>query len=257
MKKSLGIVFCLLFGLLSRAQVRETETTMLWTLLGVNADLNDKFDLSYYQLHSFSFNSSSLNFIQPDLELGYDLAPDWDVKLGYSPTFSLDGVAGNQLVYHRISARVRLSSHLGRRFRMKNALVAEQHFTQRSKFKQRYYYRLDLYYRDTDLPWRLRPFVNQRFYYYANGQKLQYFNTDGEPTAYESPNGFHAYRLQIGVKVYPIDHFNFSIFYLKQKEFNSRLFNSRDINTIDPNTNTVSRKFYDFTTIGLSCSYNL
>ena len=140
---------------------------------------------------------------------------------------------------------------------MRNSMTAEHHFTQRSKFQQRYYYRLDLYYRNTKLPWRLRPFLDQKLYWYSGGKPLQYYYADGEPAKLESPDGLHAYRIKTGLKLYPSDNFLLSVYYLKQKEFNTELFGSRDINSINPNSNSIRRTFYNFSVIGLSCTYKL
>lgn len=257
MKKFPLIIFFLGTSLSLIAQITETDNTMLWTTLGVSKKLNDKFQISYYQLHSLNLAETRFNFIQPDLEIGYELSKNLDLDLGYSPTFSLDGVKGNQLLYHRVSADIKLSTKVSKRIRMKNSLTMEHHFTQRSKFQQRYYYRLDLYYRDTKLPWRLRPFVNQKLYWYSNGRDLQYYDANGNTTELKSPNGLHAYRIQAGIKLYPMDDFNFSIYFQKQKEFNSGILGSRDINSINPNSNTIRRPFYDFSVIGISCNYSL
>jgi len=251
------LFICLIITTISNAQITETDNTMLWTTLGVNKKLNDKFSLSYYQLHSFSLKDSRFNFIQPDLEIEYELNKNWDASVGYSPTFSLDNVQGNQLLYHRVSADIKVSTKLGKRIRMKNSITGEYHFTQRSKFKQRYYYRLDLYYRNTKLPWKLRPFITQKLYWYANGRDLQYYDANGTKTDLTPPNGLHAYRIKTGIKLYPMDDFSFAIYFQKQKEFNSTLFGGRDINSLNPNSNSIRRSFYDFSVIGISCSYKL
>lgn len=238
-------------------QIRETENSMLWTTLGLSKKIDNNWSISYYQLHSFSLNDSRVNFIQPDLGISYGISRNLNIRFGYTPTFSLDEVKGNQLLYHRISTRIKLNTKISKRIRMRNSFTAEHHFTERSKFQQRYYYRLDLYYRDINLPWRLRPFIDQKLYWYSGGRPLQYYNDDGDPTKLESPNGLHAYRIKAGLKLYPSDKFILTLYYLKQIEFNSELLGSRDINSINPNSNSVSRRFYNFSVIGLSCTYKL
>jgi len=239
------------------AQITETENTMLWTTLGVSKKINDKWSISYDQLHSLSLNDSRFNFIQPDLGISYELRKNLNLEIGYSPTFSLDSNTENQLLYHRVSADIKLRTKVSKRIRMKNSFTAEQHFTQRSKFQQRLYYRLDLYYRNTNLPWRLRPFINQKLYWYSNGRELQYYNDDGSLADLKSPNGLHAYRLKTGFKLYPTDDFIVSIYFQKQKEFNSSILGSSDINSLNPNSNDIRRAFYDFSVLGISCRYKL
>ncbi len=254
MKIKILITSLLLFTTLSNAQINETERTMLWTTFGVSKELTKKLDVSYNQLNSIDLKSTGINFIQPDLALSYALTKKWALGVNYTPTFSIDDVVGNQLVYHRVSERIKLKTKLGKRFRMRNYIVAEQHFTQRSKFKQRYYYRLNIYYRDTKLPWKFRPFIDQKLYRYANGRDLQYYNADGTKANKKAPNGLHAYRFQAGVKLYPSKKFSFMLYYLKQKEFNG---SGNDINSLNPNSNIIRRPFYDFSVIGISCHYKL
>ncbi len=252
--KNYSLILFLILSISLNAQVNETNKTMLWSTLGVSTKLNDNLKLSYYQLHSINLKGGGINFIQPDLGLAYKLNNKWSLEFHYSPTFSIDNNPNNQSLYHRISGKVKVKTKISKRFRMSNALVAEQHFTQRSKFQQRYYYRLDLFYRDTKLPWKLRPFINQKLYVYSNGKPLQYFNADGSLAENKSPNGLHAYRIQTGVKLYPTDKLIFALYYLKQKEFNA---GSNNINVLNPNTNNISRSFYDFSVLGLSLSFKL
>ncbi len=260
MKKTI-LILCLLTSLLTSifisAQIIETDKTMLWTSFGLSKKLNDKFSISYFQLNSLSLKDSRFNFIQPDLKIGYKLNKKWDLSINYTPTISLDTVQGNQSIFHRVSSRIRVSTKVSKRIRMKNSITTEFHFTQRSKFKQRIYYRLDLFYRDTKLPWRLRPFISQKLYWYSGGRLLQYYDTDGVKTDLKAPNGLHAYRIKTGIKLYPTDKVSFSLYYQKQKEFNSSLFGTREINSLNPNSNKIRRSFYDFSVIGVSLNYKL
>lgn len=253
MKKIITII-CLIIGTNINAQITETDNTMLWTTIGVSKKINDKFSASYNQLNSIDLNNNRFNFIQPDLRLNYNINKKLIATIGYSPTFSLDQISGNQLVYHRITGRIRLRTRISKRIRMSNSITAEHYFTQRSKFQQRYYYKLDLYYRNTKLPWRLRPYLTQKLYYYSNGRPMQYYDNNGASTEKKSPNGLHAYRLETGVKFYPTKKFRFSVYYLKQVEFNA---GGSEINNINPNTGSIRRAFYDFNVIGLKCGFSL
>lgn len=258
MKARITILALLWFGLTANAQITESsEKTMFWNTLGVSVPLDDKFSISYFQLHSLSLDQPGFNFIQPDLDINYRVTDRLRFSVGFTPTFSIDDNPDNQLVYHRVTGKLRLNTRISRRIRMNNSFTFEHHFTQRSKFQQRYIYRLDLYYRDTSLPWRLRPFVNQKLYYYTNGRPLQYYDDAGNKTDRVSPNGLHAYRVQLGLKLYPIDGLTVTAYYLKQLEFNTSLLGTRDINSLNPNSNNIRRPFYNFSVIGLSLSYSL
>ena len=259
-KQSIIYIFLIFIGFtyISRAQITENHHQMIWTSFSLNKKISNKFNVNYFQLHSIDLNSSKLNFIQSKFSFNFKLQKHLNFSLGYSPTFSLDGVAGNQLVYHRVSARLRIKTKLPVHLYMKNSIVGEYHFTQRSKWQERYYYRLDLEYRNKHhMPWKMRPFISQKFYWYRNGRLLQYYDAGGNKTDLRSPNGLHAYRFQAGIKVYPIKKWHFTFYYLKQKEFNSSLFGSKEINSLNPNSGKIRRAFYDFAVLGFTLSHKL
>jgi len=259
-KQRIGYILLSFIGFIyvTRAQITETDHQMIWTSFSLNKKINKKFNINYLQLHSIDLYSSKLNFIQSKFSFNYKLKKHLSLSLGYSPTFSLDGVAGNQLIYHRVSTRIRLKTKLPAHLYMKNSIVGEYHFTQRSKWQERYYYRLDLEYRNKNhMPWRMRPFISQKLYWYQNGRLLQYYDTDGNKVDLSSPNGLHAYRLQAGIKIYPIRKWHFTLYYLKQKEFNTSLFNAKNINSLNPVSGKIRKSFYDFTVLGISISHRL
>ena len=198
-----------------------------------------------------------MNFIQTEVNLQYRLSSRWQAYVEYCPTFSLDDIPDNQLLYHRVRAGVRLYTPWAAHFRMYNSWHAEHNFTQRSKFAQRYYYVNDFYYRNASWPWKLRPYLNQRLYWYQNGKELQYYDDFGIRTDRTSPNGLHAYRFQFGMKLYPSANLNLNIFYMKQLEFNTGLFGTLDINSLNPNTGSIRRDFYNFSVIGISATYKI
>jgi len=252
------LILLIFFIKLTNAQINETEKQMLWTTISLSKKINKKVKINYLQLHSVEMNTFKFNFIQPELSFNYKLKKKLTTSISYSPTFSLDGVTGNQLVYHRISGKIKLRTKLIKRIYMSNSFVGEHHFTQRSKWKQRFYYRLDLEYKNNrKLPWKMKPFLSQKLYWYQNGRVLQYYDVAGDKTVLQSPNGLHAYRLKLGLKFYPIKKWNFTIYYLKQKEFNSSFLNTKEINSFNPNTGNIRRSFYDFKVFGLNLNYKL
>ncbi|WP_143542330.1 porin family protein [Robiginitalea sediminis] len=238
-------------------QAEESDPEMTWATFGINKRISEDWRFSYSQLNSYSITESRLNFVQSNLTFNYRINGRWQAQVSYVPTFSIDDDPQNQLVFHRLRGGIRYYTPLGRYFRMYHALNAEHHFTQRSKFSQRYFYRLNFYYRNRDWPWRLRPFIDQRLFWYQGGRDLQYYDTLGNRTERVPPNGLHAYRLQVGFKIYPAKRFNLTFFFMKQKEFNTSLFGSRDINSINPNSGSLRRSFYDFSVFGVSAAYRI
>lgn len=249
-------IFSLLLGSTClKAQVTETDKKMLWVTTSTGTKLNDKFSLSYEQLHSYDLAKGRLNFIQPSLGVHYKPAKKLQLSLNYIPTISIDENPNNQLVYHRVKGRARYYTRVNKRFRMYNSINVEHNFNQFSKYQQRIYLRNDFYYRNNSLPWRLRPFIEQRLYWYQGGRDLQYYGDDGTKLEKVPPNGLHAYRGKIGVKLYPIKNMNLSLYLLKQEEFNTSLFGTRDINSLNRKKNKIRRKYYDYTVFGLSATY--
>ncbi len=240
----------------SFGQIFETENNMTWLGVGVSKKLNEKFSINYFQNHSFDLtNGMNLNFIQPSLNLNYKVSKPLTISIGTKPTFLLNN--NKQLIFHRLTGRVKYHVRVSKRIRSNISLNGEHHFDQRSKFQQRYFLRLDVYYRNTDLPWKLRPFFNQKLYWYANGRPLQYRDSEGDKTELKSPNGLHAYRWRMGIKLYPTKKMTISAYYMQQKEFNTTLFGTRNINDLNPNTGKIRRPFFDFSAIGISTTIKL
>ena len=99
------------------------------------------------------------------------------------------------------------NSKLGK-LRIRNAFTAEHNFTQRPKFQQRYYYTLKVTYRNNKLPLKMRPYITNKLYYYSGGNPRIYDIEEGlvPPGSIDAeeglaPNGFHAYRIQAGVRM--------------------------------------------------------
>lgn len=257
-KHTVIIFLALCFFSSANAQNDEPENEMVWVTFDFTKKISKKWRLKYSQLHSYHTQDNHLNFIQPDIGLQYNFIKRWQIAANYLPAFSLDYKAANQLIYHKVRARLRYYSPIGTNFRMYNSLNFEHNFTQRSKFTQRYFLRNDFYYKNNNLPWRLRPFIEQRLYWYQNGRDLQYYDAKGNKLEKTSPNGLHAYRVKAGIKLYPFKKMNFTLFLLKHKEFNTSFFGSKDINSVNTKSGKVRRKFYDFSVLGgFSVTYKL
>jgi len=257
MKKIILLLLPLVLCFSSQAQIDETDTKMLWLGLGLSKKVNKKFGISYYQLNSVNFEGPRLNFIQLDLGASYKLVDNLSVKAGGKATFSIDSDPENQLLYPRLYLALRYNTRISKRWRMKNSLYFEHHFDQRSKFQQRYFHRFDLYYRNTKWPWRLRPYITTKLYYYANGRDLQYYDENEDKTEKVATRGFHAFRFQPGVKLYPNKKIMLAVSFMRQIEFNSSLFGGKPINDENPKSGRIRRPFYNFNVFNLAFFYKL
>ncbi|MFO7659258.1 MAG: hypothetical protein R6W78_19540 [Bacteroidales bacterium] len=257
MKKILLLGLMLFQMFTVSGQVFEKENHMFWAFAGIQKDIGEKFSIGYDQLHSYDINERGFNFIQSNLQFSYRPVRAWTFSVSYEPTLKINDDPNDQLIYHRISGEIRLYTRISGSIRMNNAINAEQNFTQGSKYQQRYYYRLDLYYRNTSLPWRLRPYITQRLYLYNNGRLLQYYDEEGEKLDLKSPDGLHAYRVYAGIRFYPTSNFRFSLLFMRQVEFNTKLLGSRDIHSLNPNTNSIRRSFNNFSVFGIMLSADI
>lgn len=253
MKVKTLLILILISCHIAYGQADEENNQFLWTSVSFNKKINKKARFNYSQLHSIGSNDLDLKYVQFNFKFSYKLKKRITLSLGYKPSLSVE----NETLRNRLYAGVRMYSKLGDKIRMNNSLSLEYYFTQRAKFQNRYFYKLKVYYRNNQLPWRLRPFVSQRIFWYSNGRLLQYYDEKGNKTNLKPPKGIHAYRFKAGLKFYPVKKVAFTIFYLKQIEFNTRILGSRDINAINPNTDKVRRPFYDFSVYGVSISYTL
>ncbi|MCF6169330.1 hypothetical protein [Lutibacter sp.] len=201
MKNYFFITFLIISNIVN-SQITETDNQMFWSTISLTKKINSKFNINYIQLHSLNLNNTNFNFVQSELSFNFKPKKRITTSISYSPTFSLDGISGNQLVYHRFSSKFKIKTKLGKRISINNSLVAEHHFTERSKWRQRYYYRLDIMYKNNrKMLWKMKPFISQKIYWYSNGRLLQYYDEAGDKTELKSPNGLHAYRIKAGVKI--------------------------------------------------------
>lgn len=247
---ALVFIFCCV-----QLQAQSNSSFMGWATIGTSVKIKEKWRISYSQLHSAKFTSNGYNFIQCSVGASFNPIKSLRLGLNYIPSFAIDNNPNNQVMYHRLRFGVRYYTRLHKHFRMYNGLHFEHHFTKRNKYQERLYFRNDFYYRNTKLPWRLCPFIEQRLYFYFNGKKLQYYNASGAKTEKKATNGLHAYRIKAGIKVYPIRKLSLSAYFLYQTEFNSG-FLGNDLNSLNPNTNKIRRAFRHFGVFGISGSYN-
>lgn len=237
------------------AQIDESENVMSWTSFSLSKKFNKNWSGSYSQLHSIALDELEFNFIQSNLKLTRKVKKNLYVSAGYKPTFKLNNNnEGEQILFNRLYGEMRYTQKLGD-FRFQHKIGGEHHFTSLRKFQQRYYYSLKTYYRNKDLPLELRPFFTQKLFYYNGGKPIQEIDEETNEIFEVVPNGLHAYRFQLGVRVSPTEKMNVSLYYMKQVEFNSFLGN--DINVENENTGKITAPFYNFGVIGLTMSYRL
>jgi hypothetical protein len=253
--KIIALAVLLSWGFETQAQIDEIENQMAWYSFSVSKKLNKKWSVSYSQLNSMALDELEFNFIQSNFKVSRKLAKYTYLKFGYKPTFKLNATDENpQWLFHRLYTELQYTQKAGD-FRFQHKLGGEHHFTPVAKFQQRYYYSLKTYYRNKDLPLELRPYITQKLMYYRGGNPIPV--DDDDEIIFIRPNGLHAYRLQAGVRVTPMDRLNVSLYYMRQFEFNAPFFGGEELNVTNAMTGKTAAPFYNFGVIGISLSYRL
>ncbi len=256
MKKIILIILLYFISISIFAQSIPSQGKLMnWIGVGISKKIGNKISIEYYHTYSFEINNKlQPNFIQSSVKLQYKIS-DLSVYLGTKPTFILTN--SSQSVVHRLISGIKYKFRFSKKIRSKVSLNFEHYFTQKSKFKQRYFFRFDIYYRNPKWPLKLRPFLNQKIYYYSGGRPLQYYDDLGDKTENVPPNGYHAYRWRGGLKIYPTKKMSISIYMEQQREFNLNILGNNDINSLNPNSGKIRRGFHNYSTIGISTYLNL
>lgn len=252
---TIALIIALCWSNATFSQIDETNNAMTWLSFSLNKRINPNWSVSYAQLNSIAMDEMKLNFIQSNFKVSRKLAKYFYWNVGYKPTFRLNTTReGQQKVFHRLYTELQYTQKAGA-LRFQHKLGGEHNFTPITKFQQRYYYNLKIYYKNNDLPWKLRPYLTQKLLYYSGGNAIpvEVFE-DGEVEAV-STNGLHAYRATIGLRVSPTDRLNISLYYMRQFEFNATAFGGEPLNVMNVETGRIAAPFYNFGVIGISTSF--
>jgi len=255
-------ILCLGIGLISGISLsaqepiyRRPARQFLWQSISTRFELDVDKDLVVSQMISHEPGVSRIGSIQWNLGFRQLFTNDFSVSGGYKPTFFPNREV-NQ-IRHRLYGNLRYRQRL-RSFRIYHSLTTEWHFPRPSKFRFRTYYTFSIDYRNKKIPLKIRPYLALSLYHYLDGRPLQYYDEATETKIEKvAPNGLHAARWRYGIRLRPIKQITISLYWLQQKEFNTRLFGGRDINSLNPRTGNIRRRFFDFNVLGYSISLNL
>lgn len=226
------------------------EGVKIWAGHSYRTDISKGLRIRAGQLYLFD-EQMDLTSMQNSARIEYRFNRNFTVGLGYIR--SSDPADPDQPARNRVDPRVRYRFKVGA-LRVSNQLRAEWHFPSRSKFQYRLRYALGLHAGDFGLPLRITPFITNELHYYLNGRPLNYRDSDGDIIVSQSPNGLHAHRIRIGVRMRPFKRANLSLSFMRQTEFNigDRF---RHINVRDPRDGDILRAFNNFSVVSFSFSY--
>ncbi len=246
--KAIAIILLLIvLSLEAKAQ----DGPRLWYGHSVQLKLSKTWRMSASQLFIFGRDPLALSSLQNSINLQYRVNKKLRVGLGYQHANKPSDRNGEGR--NRITGRL----NYGMKFqsiRIMNYFRAEWHFPERSKFQYRLRYGFRIHHRKWKLPIKARPFITNEFHYYLSGRPLWYRDGSGDRIIKQSPDGLHAHRLTIGLRITPLKRTNISLRFMRQTEFN--LGNEfRKINVEDPRNGKVRRRFNNFSAFILTASH--
>jgi len=223
----------------------------------------------FSQIYSFNTAPFEVGFAQTDFSATYRIKKRTNLQVGYiwawfkdSPSMRTTyNVTPNFLgllddfsrVYASYSQKHRF---LVKRLWLKHTASVQLFFPKLAKYGQRFTYSAKLYYKIKHFPMNGVPYLENKFFVYLGGIPTDYYDSNGSVIATNSTNGFHRYRLKLGVSLKPFD-FPLSIspyiFYQRELNFFSDL---HALNTVDP-TGKIINKFNNYTVLGVRLAYNL
>ncbi|MFM9909870.1 MAG: DUF2490 domain-containing protein [Chitinophagaceae bacterium] len=225
-----------------------------WGGAGLTLSLTKKLDLRLNHLRSYNLNSRVENgFNQSSMSLNYDLTKRISVLGGYMLTAFPSGSESTSRGYTRLSYRMPIAKLIN----WSNGLQAEYHSTTETRFRYRFIYITRLS-NKKEIPFmHLTLSASYWLYYNLGGNEIRYFDKSGAVLTRHSPDGFHRGRLYLNVATKVVKGLTFTIYYMKQTEFN--LFSSefRKMNVVNPTTGKTSRSFDSYNVAGLGLLYDI
>ncbi|BDS10010.1 hypothetical protein [Aureispira anguillae] len=261
-----------------------TDGIKSWFGYSVNVNIGKRFKGKFAQLYSVDLPDARFGFMQTDVTLAYKLTGRHYLQIEFSsaqyPWRSRHinfGFSNNPLgltSYQRLTLNYNVSHKLLKKnnhLKLKHYAVAQLFFPQPEKHRVRFIYTLRIYYANKKWPWRISPYLASSLYYYLGGRPIIYYNNEGQITGYNSPNGYHRFRVKTGFSFRPFKNvlFNCTLYVIFQWEFNTGIFPNTDINykrpisldnvsyPFNPTSIKTQQPFNNYTAIGLHLSYRI
>lgn len=230
-----------------------------WGTMGLQLRLNKRNAIEVSQLSAFNTGPFRTQFLQTNLGWAHKMGDRWNLDIGMAR--SLFKSEDEFVSYNRVLTEVEFKQKWGL-WSMKHSVRAEYHFPQLRKWQSRFIYSNKISYKFKQLPFRPQPFVRNQIYWYQGGRTVKYYE-EGESGEQEflfrqAPNGFHRYRLTLGVRSRLAKRFYATVFYTQQREFNLPFESTqmRNLNVLTAKGN-VQAPFNNFSLVGFRLDYTL
>lgn len=226
-----------------------------WNSIGLKIPVSKKVDFSISELASFSpSNAYAVNFAQTSAAFSVDITPQLCFKFGDQ----LNYIPGStNALRNRIFVDGSVENKFSKLLKAEHSLRAEWHSKTETRYQQRYIFTNSLSLRRRFSPLHLRPSVSYSLYYNVGGNPLQYYNKAGDPTVKQTPDGFHRGRFYARLNSRINRHFQLTLYYMNQSEFNFLTAEDKKMNVLNPSTGKIVRPFDDYSAIGLSLLFSL
>lgn len=237
---------------MSWAQSKEWQT---WASINLKVPLSKKMTFSANQLASFSPKEAfAARFLQTSAAVSVGVNKNFSLRLGDQ----LNNIPGKSKRFrNRIYLRGTLSNKAVNFLKLSHSLQAELHDRNETRYRQRFILINKVSPRRRFSALSLRPSIAYSLYYNIGGDALQYYDKTGNPTVQQTADGLHRGRFSASLNSRISRHFQATIYYINQEEFNLLSSEHRNINVMNPSTGRISRPYNNFQAIGLTFQFTI
>lgn len=234
-----------------------------WYLIGLNLRITKKNSITLNHLSSFDINPYQHGFMQNQIGFSHRFNRSWSANAGFAHSM-INRQGKPNTTYSRIHLEATHRTRFGKgKLRMDNSVQLEKYFPRLQKFGVRAVISNKWSYYDKKLPLRISPFVRNQIFYYQGGEDITYWipaediEEGGPDRIVQAPNGWHRYRLTVGVRLRLRAYTYMSIFYTLQREFNTGWSPYRELNVPNRSGTRIKRPFNNYSLIGISLNYTI
>jgi len=230
-----------------------------WGSMGLQMRLNKRNAIEVSHLTAFNTGPLRTQFFQTNIGWAHKMGKCWNLDLGVAQ--SQFRRSEEFATYNRVLTELDFKQKWGL-WSMKHSLRAEYHFPQLRKWQSRFIYSNKISYKCKELPFRPQPFIRNQIYWYQGGRTVKYYEEseagEREFLFRQAPNGFHRYRVTLGVRCRLAKRFYATVFYIQQREFNLpfAFTEMRNLNVLTAKDN-VQAPFNNFSLVGIRLDYTL
>jgi hypothetical protein len=223
-----------------------------WNSLHLDLSVTKKLDLRLSHLQAFDMTGNyRKDFSQTSARIDYDLTKRFSLAAG-AVLGSLSATDGANRYTLRGTYRIPLADI----FTWSNSIQGEVHSANETRYRYRLLYitrlatkkRLDFL--------RLSPSVSYHLFYNIGGSRIQYYDQNDNPAVLQTPDGFHRGRLFLNLNSKITNNLSFSLYYMRQQEFNLFSGDYHKMNIINPTTGKTVRRFQNYNVLGTTITFD-